>query len=152
MLTLLGSLLGFIGSLVPDILKFFREKSDRMHELKIMDRQMEVMKIKHTHALEEIRHMQDVAETRALYQYPMPMGVRWVDALSGSVRPVITYAFFILYWVVKLGHIIFLLPLVGKFDFALLPHIWHEEDQALFAAVMSFWFGQRALSKYRKYT
>jgi len=27
--------------------------------------------------------------------------------------------------------------------------IWDIETQALFAAVMSFWFGQRALSKFR---
>ena len=34
---------------------------------------------------------------KVLYKYPPKMGVRWVDALSGSVRPVITYAFFGLY-------------------------------------------------------
>ncbi|WP_276309667.1 hypothetical protein [Salinicola acroporae] len=28
-----------------------------------------------------------------------------------------------------------------------LPQIWDSETQALFAAVMSFWFGQRALAK-----
>jgi hypothetical protein len=27
--------------------------------------------------------------------------------------------------------------------------VWDAETQALFAAVMSFWFGQRALSKFR---
>jgi len=30
-----------------------------------------------------------------------------------------------------------------------LPRIWDQETQALFAAVMSFWFGNRALSKFR---
>jgi hypothetical protein len=33
---------------------------------------------------------------------------------------------------------------------ALLPRIWDPKTQALFAAVMSFWFGQRALSMLRK--
>lgn len=27
--------------------------------------------------------------------------------------------------------------------------VWDAETQALFAAVMSFWFGQRALAKFR---
>jgi len=30
-----------------------------------------------------------------------------------------------------------------------MPQIWDPETQALFAAVMSFWFGQRALNKIR---
>tara|TARA_R110002072_G_scaffold246432_1_gene405672 strand:- start:11632 stop:11793 length:162 start_codon:yes stop_codon:yes gene_type:complete len=30
-----------------------------------------------------------------------------------------------------------------------LPQVWDPETQALFAAVMSFWFGQRALAKVR---
>ncbi|SMG65708.1 hypothetical protein BMETH_374311521935, partial [methanotrophic bacterial endosymbiont of Bathymodiolus sp.] len=35
-------------------------------------------------------------------------------------------------------------------DFVIaLPQIWDRETQALFAAVMSFWFGQRALAKAR---
>src|SRR5437870_420358 len=74
MLTLLGSLLGFIGSLIPEFFKFFREKADRGHELNILDRQMELWKIQHTHRLEEIRGfghiMEDIAEIRALYAYP----------------------------------------------------------------------------------
>jgi len=28
--------------------------------------------------------------------------------------------------------------------------MWSQETQALFAAVMSFWFGNRAVSKYLK--
>ena len=31
-----------------------------------------------------------------------------------------------------------------------LPRIWDPETQALFAAVMSFWFGNRTLSKLRE--
>jgi hypothetical protein len=33
-----------------------------------------------------------------------------------------------------------------------LPRIWDPETQALFAAAMSFWFSQRALSTFRKGT
>ena len=38
MLTLLGSLLGFLSSAFPDFLKLWRYHSDRKHELAILDR------------------------------------------------------------------------------------------------------------------
>ena len=150
MLTLLGSLLGFIGSMVPDVLKFFHVKGDRAHELQIMDRQMEMMKLRHGHTLDEIRTQADITEMKELYHYPRPIGIAWVDTLSCTVRPLLTYGFFLLYLGVKS---IELVGLWGLLPFAEWVHalsvIWHEEDQALFAAVMSFWFGQRALKRGR---
>jgi hypothetical protein len=67
-------------------------------------------------------------------------GIRWVDALNGTVRPVIAYSFFILYALVK-----------GMQFSAGLPWLlWTEEDQAIFAGIISFYFGQRAMSKLRQ--
>jgi uncharacterized Tic20 family protein len=40
MLTLLGSLLGFITSAFPQLLGLIRDWQDRKHELAILDRQM----------------------------------------------------------------------------------------------------------------
>ena len=37
MLTLLGSLLGFATSAIPDIMSLFRERADRKHELAVLD-------------------------------------------------------------------------------------------------------------------
>ena len=50
MLTLLGSLLGFATSAIPDIMSLFRERADRKHELAVLDRQMEQMRLGHTSA------------------------------------------------------------------------------------------------------
>lgn len=146
MLTLLGSLLGFVGSLVPEIFKYVRDRSDQSHELAILDRQVDMMKLRHAQNLEELEMIGETEAMKVLYKYPPKMGVRWVDALSGSVRPVITYAFFLLYIGLKIVQIYGLwkgLSLKG-WEF-LVEKIWHEEDQILFAAVVSFWFGQRAL-------
>jgi hypothetical protein len=98
MLTLLGSLLGFISSALPNILQLIQDRSDRKHELEIMDRQMEQMRLGHAQRLEEINVNADIAESRALYKHDsQPSGVKWVDGLRASVRPVITYAFFALF-------------------------------------------------------
>lgn len=53
MLTLLGSLLGFISNAFPDLLGLWRDSQDRKHELAILDRQMEQMKLGHNQRLEE---------------------------------------------------------------------------------------------------
>ena len=150
MLTLLGSLLGFVTSTFPDLLGLFREREDRKHELAILDRQMEQMKLGHRQRLEEIEIQADIAESKALYKHDRPVGVAWVDALRASVRPIITYAFFLLFASVKGSALFVLIAVEGLLLAEALPQIWDPETQALFAAVMSFWFGQRALSKLRQ--
>ncbi|OJV45255.1 MAG: hypothetical protein BGO28_00380 [Alphaproteobacteria bacterium 43-37] len=110
---------------------------------------MELTKLGHTHRLEEIRLASESNEQIALIQSQRHVKVKLVDGLAGSVRPVITYAFFGLYAAVKLaswyswvrGSSV---PAVTAFI-----HIWSGEDEALFAAVMSFWFGHRALNRKR---
>ena len=150
MLTLLGSLLGFLSSAFPDFLKLWRDRADRKHELAILDRQMEAQRQGHTQRLEEIQIQADIAESKALYAHAsQPSGVQWVEALRASVRPVITYAFFVLFATVKIAALLQLLDQGVGFTSGLIA-IWDAETQALFAAVMSFWFGQRALQKARQ--
>ncbi|EKD97549.1 MAG: hypothetical protein ACD_23C00871G0003 [uncultured bacterium] len=151
MLTLLGSLLGFLSSTFPEFLKLFRDSQDRKHELAILDRQMEQQRLGHTQRLEEIQIAADIAESQALYSYANhPMGTPWVEALQASVRPVITYAFFLVFAVVKVSTLVIALQIDGITLTAALQASWDEETQALFAAVMSFWFGSRQISKMRR--
>ena len=150
MLTLLGSLLGFLSSAFPDVLRLWRDRADRKHELAILDRQMEAQRQGHTQRLAEIEVQADIAESRALYTHAsQPSGVLWVEALRASVRPIITYAFFVLFATVKIAALLQLLDQGVDFTNGLIA-IWDAETQALFAAVMSFWFGQRALQKARR--
>jgi len=150
MLTLIGSLIGFISSAFPDLLKLFQDHQDRKHELAILDRQMEQAAQGHSHRLEEINAQADISESRALYRHAsLPAGYKWIEGLRASVRPVITYAFFTLFAVVKYAGLQSLLDQGVPVTQALIA-IWDPETQALFAAVISFWFGQRALNKFRK--
>jgi hypothetical protein len=138
MITLLGSLLGFIGAAFPDFLKLFKEKADRKHELAILQLQLEQQKQGHSNRLEEIYVEADIAESKALYK-TYNTGIRWVDALNGTVRPVVAYCFFLLYASVKIMHFSADMPWL----------LWTEEDQAIFAGIISFYFGQRAMGKVR---
>jgi hypothetical protein len=148
MITILGSLLGFLGSAFPEMLKVYRDGRDRQHELKIMSMQFDMMRSGHRQRLEEIQIQADVVTAKALYAHARPTGVRWVDALAGTVRPVITYSFFLLYAIMKYSQWAIVYHLMGAYDWReAFLNIWHVEDQALLATVISFWFGQRMLEK-----
>lgn len=139
MMTLIASFLGLLTSAFPDVLKMFRDAQDRKHELTILQMQMQQQAQGHSERLEEINVQADIAEMNSLAnRVPVKTGVLWVDALNGTVRPVITYAFFLLYAYIKVQQAIHT-PWM----------LWAEEDQAIFAAIISFYFGQRAMSKVR---
>jgi hypothetical protein len=146
MMTLLATLLGFISSAFPDVLRLVRDSADRKHELAILQMQIEQQRQGHVNRLEEIQIAADGIEARALYK-TYSIGIKWVDALNGTVRPVLAYSFFLLYAAVKWAQISMLLnhsPVIEA-----LSLIWHEEDQTIFAGIISFYFGQRAFSKTR---
>lgn len=137
MITLLGALLGFLGAAFPEVMKVWREKQDKAHELQIMDRQMELQKAGHMQQLEAIGAWADIAEMKAVYA-TYTTNIPWVDALNGTVRPVLAYAFFALFVFVKIQQAIHT------------PwQIWMDDDRAIFAGIISFYFGQRAMQKYR---
>jgi hypothetical protein len=151
MITILGSLLGFLGSVFPEFLKVYRDTKDREHELAILDRQTDMIKNGHKFRLEEVQVQADAITAKAMYAHARPSGVRWVDALAGSVRPVITYAFFLLYAVMKYSQWAIVYYMMGSHDWReAFLNIWHIEDQALFATVISFWFGQRMMQKVKE--
>jgi hypothetical protein len=140
--------LGFLGSAFPQILKLFQEAHDRRHELAILDKQMEQQRQGHSQRLEEIRIEGEIKQSVALYQHDsQPAGYKWVEALRASVRPILTYAFFLLFAAVKIAGLYTMVGFDGMSLAVALPLIWDAETQALFAAIMTFWFGQRAMGK-----
>jgi hypothetical protein len=165
MIALLSALLGFISSAVPDFIKLFREARDRDHELALLKLQMDYDREKiavnreennaaRTERLQAIEVTAFTAEQVALNTRLKDnlTGIRWVDALAGSVRPMITYAFFGLYFVVKCGQFYVLMDATLPWQHQLtatqaLAQLWTEEDVAIFSAIIAFWFGQRSMTK-----
>ena len=146
MVTLLGSLIGFISAAFPDLLKIWRDAADRKHELTILEMQMAQAAQGHQQRLEEINAQADISESRALSK-TYYSGIKWVDALNGTVRPVLAYSFFLLYFVIKCMQFA-MVDLVDPLPWQITA-LWSVEDQAIFAGIISFYFGQRAMSKVR---
>jgi hypothetical protein len=147
MLTILSALGGLATSLLPDLIHGIlgqrQDTRDKAQELAILRLQVE----RETAAgqreaaaqagrLAEIEVQADIAESAALNQRVAVVGVPWVDALNASVRPVVTYCFFALFtW--HMG--------AGILGWPSGSGVWDAEVQALFAGIMGFWFGARAM-------
>jgi hypothetical protein len=138
MMTIIGTLLGFLGAAFPEIMKMYRDRADKSHELAIMDRQLQMQREGREERLGAIDRQAAGLEMQALYK-TFYSGVSWVDGLNATVRPVLAYAFFALYAYIKVNQAIHT------------PwKLWDEEDQAIFASIMSFYFGHRAMRHFRK--
>lgn len=166
MIALFSALLGFVGSAFPDFIKLFRDGRDRAHEIALLKLQMEYDREKlaagreaalseHAYKLQEIAVTERQALNHGAGTADGLLGIAWVDGLAGSVRPVITYCFFAVYVVVKLCQFQLLLDPSLPWQAAMtapqaMVSLWTDEDMGIFAAVIAFWFGSRALGKFRR--
>ena len=150
MLSLLGTLLGFGTSFLPKVMDYFQDRSDKKHELQVMEVQIKQQKELAIQKLEMVNVEADIREVEALQKsMQTPTGVKWVDGLRGSVRPVITYAFFLLFCFVEVSAYL-ALTASGVSGLDALNAVWDEDTKALFAAVIAFWFGGRAVARGKK--
>lgn len=147
MMTLLGSLLGFGTSFLPELLNYFKASQDHKHKLERMKVEMDMMTKRNELKLNIIDKQAEIKETEGLYKHDSMDSGGFVNALRGSVRPVITYCFFALFVAVQAVVIMRVMAEGGNWTEAV-PLMWTSETQGLFAAIMSFWFGNRAVSKY----
>jgi hypothetical protein len=147
MITLLASIAGFISSIIPEFIKYFKDINDKKHELNILDRQIEYNKANASRTLEEIHVSREILEQASLYS-TYTTDIKWVDMLNGSVRPVLAYSFFFMYMTVK-----YLQYKAISASAHLIEHlnvIWNVDDQAIFAGVISFYYGQRTFRNFWK--
>ncbi|WP_338618301.1 hypothetical protein [Pigmentiphaga sp. CHJ604] len=154
--TLLGGLLGGAFRIAPEILKWLDRKGERSHELAMQDKALEFEKLRGAQKMAEIGATAEAAwnvgaiETLrdAVRTQGEKSGVRWADALSSSVRPMITYWFMALYCAAKAAAFMAALNADAGWGEAVL-HAWTEADQALWAGVLNFWFLGRVFDRVR---
>jgi hypothetical protein len=152
----LGSLLGGLFRLAPEILKFFDKKDERSHELAMFDRQCELEKVRGDQKLAEIGAQHGMAVDagiveafRAAVDQQTEMAKAaggWVAALSASVRPVMTYYMLALYGVAKLAAVL-LAYAAGQPMLEVLKASWTADDMALLAGIVNYWMMDRTLAK-----
>lgn len=154
--TLLGGLLGGAFRLAPEILKWVDRNGERAHELAMQDKALEFEKLRGAQRMAEIGAAADAAWNTGAIQalkeavaaQGRPSGIASVDALSSSVRPVITYWFMALYCAAKTAAFTAAVAAGAGWGTAVLA-AWTEADLALWAGVLNFWFLGRVFDRVR---
>ena len=153
MITAISAIIGFLGSLLPQALKFWQQREDRKHELAIMDKQTEAQKVLGTMHLQEVGINADVSESAALYKAAEPKitGILWVDALlqasNSLMRPTVVYLYFGTYLAMKYATYIMLTKNGDTPAAQAVMLLWNEFDSSVFAGIMGYLFGQRSMGK-----
>ena len=146
MIALLGSLLGFGTSFLPQVLDFFKQKQEHKNKLEELRLRGELAAQGVDLQIKVLDKQAEIEETKAIYNYANPTS-GFSAGLSASVRPVITYAFFALFVATKV--VIMMQILADDQPWTVgVDLMFDQETQGLFAAVISFWFGQRSVSKF----
>ena len=153
---ILGSVLGGVFRLAPEVLKYFDKKNERQHELSMFARQCE---------LETLRGQQKLAEIGAQREAAVDVGVMdafnaainqqaemvkaaggWAASLSASVRPVMTYYLLVMYGAAKTAAMV-LAYYHGQALTEVLAKSWGPDDMALLTGVINYWMIDRSLAK-----
>lgn len=153
---ILGSLLGGIFRLAPEVLKYFDKKNERQHELAMFDKQCDLEKVRGQIKLEEIGAQRDMAvDVGVMGAFKAAIDQQtemvkaaggWVASLSASVRPVMTYYLLLLYGTAKTAAIV-LAYYGGQPMLEVLKEAWSVDDMALLSGVVNYWILDRTLAK-----
>ena len=157
MLTILSMLIGFASSLAPEFMKRWQDRSDKVHELKILKIQMENADRVAAYRMDEIgvEAYSNIVQSAHREQAETLKGAsKWVINFSASVRPCSTYLFMIAFIGFKmcifLAAVNPLLPWHSPLTFSqAMLMVWGEEETAIFAGIMAYWFGDRTMAKSR---
>lgn len=151
-----GSLLGGIFRLAPEVLKWLDRKSERQHELAMFERQCELERQRGEMKLAEIGAQREAALdtgimdafTAAIQQQTEMVKASggWVASLSASVRPLVTY------WILGIWSFVHIWFAYMSWRTGMEPtEVFKMAMSADFAALVSgtlnYWFLDRTLAK-----
>jgi hypothetical protein len=152
--------MGFAAGGLPKVLDFVQDRGDKKHELAMMaaNREREIALAKEGFIaqarVEEIKTEQIEMQTQAqeklaMWKHDMKIGEgasTWVINLRSSVRPVVTYIFVLLLVVVDIAGIWYAYSTGVAFAQAM-EMVFSDDEMAILAAIISFWFGSQAFNK-----
>ncbi len=153
---ILGSLLGGIFRLAPEVLKWLDKKNERAHELAMFDRQCDLEKVRGQIKLDEIGAQRDasidtgvISALNAAIEQQTEMAKAaggWAAKASAAVRPLVTY------WVWTLYSAAFITLLVITWQVTrdpqqLVKMVLTADFMALLGGITNYWFLDRTLAR-----
>lgn len=152
---ILGSIVGGLFRLAPEILKLLDKKNERAHELAMFTLQTDLEKMRGEFQMEAKYVDHSTAALDAIQAAFVQQGEadakawKWVASLSALVRPGVTYWFMALYSAAKFG--VLYVAYKANLEMAeTLATVWTETDFGLFSMILTFWFVGRSIEKRSK--
>lgn len=144
-LAALPAILGALAGMVPAIVQLFTLKANNAQQLAMAQLQLQAQKEGVALQVDLANAQADIRQADAVYSFGAgPSGNKFVDALAVFVRPYITLVFFHLWLLLEGG--LFVYGVNSGYDLAqLVKLLWPAETQAMFGAIIGFWFGDRML-------
>jgi len=153
--TLVGTLLGGIFRVVPEVMSMVDKKNERAHELSMFDKQIQADQLRAQLAMEAEKVRGEItmgaAELQAIIEATKSQGtltgVKWVDAMSSLMRPLITF-----WWVIALYTAALFAQFYQMYEQKVatveaILLLWGPDERAIVASIISFWFVDRSLRK-----
>lgn len=152
----LGSLIGGLFRLAPEVLKWMDKKNERQHELAMFEKQCDLEKVRGEIKLQEIGAQRDLevdsgvidAFKSAIEQQTEMVKAAggWIASLSASVRPMVTY------WVLAIWSFIHVWFAYNAWLRGMPPEVVFNtmmtaDFAALVSGTLNYWFLDRTLAK-----
>lgn len=166
MLELLSLLFGGVLRLIPALIEYKTKQDDRAHERVMFELQLKADELRSQLKMQEMEKageiQQQLAEIQALIEASKAQaqitiqrtGNKWIDAgiafvegLSATVRPVLTYWYCVLgYGAYKVASYYMILSSGASWQSAI-TSLWTPNDHAVMVSIIGFWFVDRSLRK-----
>jgi hypothetical protein len=152
--TIFGGALGAISRLLPEVIKFFDRKDERKHELAMSNLQIEVAKIQGQFTVEQkyvdfgIEQLSAMQASYKEQESALSKGSKWLANLSGSVRPGIAWALFLMYFIFKISMLVSGIA-TGQ-PWLVVLGAYTEADHALLSSILAYYYVNRSIQQYQK--
>ena len=152
--TLVGTAIGGLFRLAPEVLKLLDAKNERAHELSMFDKQIKLDTLRAQANIENNNTSIEIADIQAIIEATKaqgnPTGIKWVDGLNSSIRPILALQWLILLWpAVIISGIISAIG-SGVDPLVAVNTMFSDEEKAMASSIASFWLVDRSLRKMGK--
>jgi hypothetical protein len=141
----LPAILGALAGMVPALISFLTLKANNVQQLEMRKLDMQAAKENIAGQVDIANSQADIRQADHIYDFGSgASGIRWIDALAIFIRPFLTLAFFGLWSVMEI--FLFIYAVNSGYDLGqLVKLLWPDETQAMFGAIIGFWFGDRMM-------
>lgn len=157
---ILGIIIGFLSSFLPEVIELYKDRQDKKYEIEMFKLQMKYAPKIIELEIKEAKTLASLEADRRAYLIEKPKvkltGKFWFDFLqivlffyNSTVRPTVTYLVIIFYIVIKYTMAKSLVNSgIGWFE--ALRLIYTNADSEFIAAIVAFWFGNRAIFRLKR--